>query len=199
MVTMPLPVAVAQWVMLLAFGLLLILAYRQLAYLLEVSARASGREGGLKLGTAAPAFSFSAASGSLGEFSVDGGLPVVLMFVNPRCRSCEDAVVALGRIQNQDPRGVRCAVVTTADPNAVSSIGAFQGSQFEVLYVEARVSWDLYKVPATPFVYGIDNQGQVACKGSASQFADLYQLLEPVLGHKDELHVLEGAGTEGAR
>jgi hypothetical protein len=52
------PVVVAEWSLLLAFGFMLIVLYRQFAYLLRLNAATDAHRSGLTLGETAPEFEY---------------------------------------------------------------------------------------------------------------------------------------------
>ncbi len=61
MIEVPVALLVAEWVLLLGLGAMVLLMYRQLAYLLGLSRAISGA-GGLKVGEQVPSFEYTAAS-----------------------------------------------------------------------------------------------------------------------------------------
>src|SRR5439155_6554240 len=94
MIEIPTALAIAQWVLLLGLAVLLVVAYRQLAYLMEVGQAASAH-GGLAAGAEAPPFYYEriAFGSDGGRASFDPrGAPSLLMFTDPACGSCEKAL-----------------------------------------------------------------------------------------------------------
>lgn len=97
---------VIQWLLLIGLGVLVMVMYRQLAYLLNLSG-AVKRGGGLDIGAAAPVFEYQSvqrlphAQPARGAFQPSGQLSLV-MFARPECVTCEKMVRALTRMTRRE-------------------------------------------------------------------------------------------------
>jgi hypothetical protein len=162
-------IIVAQWALLLGLGVLVVVMYRQLAYLLLLSRAASGH-GGLAVGERAPDFTYwpvhsMPSDGQPKEFRPDG-VPTLILFVNPGCGSCEVAVRNLEQVTRKVSQ-LRVLAVTDSDPEAVNAIDAFRETAVELIRVERTVPNELYRTYSTPYAYGIDASGAIRASGEA--------------------------------
>lgn len=210
MIEIPTALAIAQWVILLGLAVLLVVAYRQLAYLMEVGQAASAH-GGLAAGAEAPPFHYEriAFGSDGGRASFDPrGAPSLLMFTDPACGSCEKAlrtVEDLTRTRRED--GLRVLAVTSADQEVIEAISGFRDTTLELGRVDPSVQRRLYESYATPYFYAIRADGVVSDAGAAEseeQIAALLRVLdEPTTGHGHDHHhdheheALATATTEG--
>jgi thiol-disulfide isomerase/thioredoxin len=205
MIEIPTALAIAQWVVLFAFAVLLVVAFRQLAYLMEVGQAASAH-GGLAAGTEAPPFHYQRiALGSDGaRASFDPrGRPSLLMFTDPACGSCENALRTLERLaRSRDEDGIRVLAMTSADEQVIEVISSFRDTTLELGRVDPSVERRLYESYATPFFYAIDADGIVRDAGAAESEEAIVALFG-VLDHAHEHNhahdhqVLVTATTEG--
>ena len=95
--TIPLYLAVAQWALLFALGLLVFVMYRQLGRIYQATTKASAdTELGPAVDTMAASFEYTLLSdGTAQHFTPGGGRPSLLAFVDPTCPACEQLVSAL--------------------------------------------------------------------------------------------------------
>ena len=176
MITLPEWTVLVAWLLLCGLGALVILMYRQLAYLLKISHSSEARTGGLDLGDRAPSFTYRLVRGDQVDVETrtldPGRSPLLLMFTDPRCRSCETMIDALEEMADSDPyKAIRVLVVTDARREVVAALGSYSRTRLEVGRVSGSVAERLYRVPATPFAYGIDPVGVIQSKGAHAQLA----------------------------
>jgi hypothetical protein len=196
MVDVPLPVIVSMWVVLFLLCALVILSYRQLAYLLHLSSGGTPQSGGLDLGRAAPAFHLETISGAHHVLAFeDQPVPSLIMFADPRCAACDDAMAALRSVVSRLRPNLRVLIVTGEDPNIVSALGTFDNLPFMAGVVDESVVRGQYRVSATPFFIGVDSMGEVACQGSVTDASGIESLLDDLL-QRNRPHPV-GFGREG--
>lgn len=165
MIEVPVALLVAEWLLLLGLGAMVLLMYRQLAYLLGLSRAVSGG-GGLKVGEQVPGFEYTAASADGGgeerrAFSPQGA-QTVLMFTSPTCGSCQVALRNLEEVTRElRGNGLRVLVVTDAEPQVIQAVEAFRESPIPVARVTDDVPTRLFRTHTTPFLYAIADDGQV--------------------------------------
>jgi len=93
-VRIPVFLAVAQWMLLLALGLLVVVMYRQLG---RVLGQAKPAELGPRPGSNAARFGYARAGDqTVRQFTPGNGQAALVAFVDPTCPSCEQLVTALG-------------------------------------------------------------------------------------------------------
>ena len=200
MMRIPLFLVVAQWALLLALGLLVITAYRQLGRVLGKSRPAEGI--GPEIGSRPGRISYQRlsgpgdASGAGGHAPIDadatfvpgGGHPTMLAFVDPTCPSCEELVTALGTARDAGELGDTQVLLLTADPpDYVQISAAFRATQLELGRLLDRDELEPYRATATPLLVALDGWGVVRAAGTAARLAEVrayYQacLLGPPAG-----------------
>lgn len=167
--------------MLLALMVLLAIAYRQLAYLLNLGRTSVTQSAGINLGARAPDFNYLDGDGEARTFP-PSGVPAVLMFTDPRCSSCDEAVHALQAVSQKSlSRDVHILVATDTQPEVVRAIGAFDDVMLDIGFVTTNVALTQYKASVAPFLLTIDEAGIVLSKGSATDEAGIRKLLQPIL------------------
>lgn len=169
MIEVPIAVVITQWIVLFSLGVLVLVVYRQLAYLLQMS-RAATADGGPELGTKAPAFDYVRLGEDTRHRFEPGRAPAVLLFTDPGCGACDQALAALnqardsGRLNRLD--GLRTLIVTGADPLAVIASDSLRESSFETALVEHAATHRDYHITVTPLLIGIDSDGHVRAKAA---------------------------------
>lgn len=177
--TVPLSVVIAQWILLASLGILVVVFYRQLALLIDIGGTRSTRAG-LNVGSRAPEFEYVVANdhghrGSRREFSPREGWSV-LMFADPLCLTCEQALQALERaIQGQG--ATRALVLTTAPLSIVVATPTFGESAIEVGQIDRMVATDLYRTQTAPYFYVIGPDGLIRERGLANDEPGITRLL----------------------
>ena len=167
-VTLPTWVVVAQWILLFTLGGLVIVLYRQFAYVLSLRDVGTERDG-LPIGEKAPAFDllpFESGRDAPVRFDPVGHWSL-LMFADSGCESCSHAVTALGRLAPKLRQLSQVLVVTQSEPLRIAAVEAFAIALVPVGRVDAEVSERLYRTHVTPFAYEIDPEGIIRAKGAA--------------------------------
>lgn len=178
-VSVPMPVFIAQWVLLGGLVLLVTLVYRQLAYLMRLSDGVSSG-GGLELGTRAPGFEYRPARTPLMSTRTfePTGAASILLFADPACPSCERAVTGLASAVREAP--VRALVVTQASEEVIGDFETFRTTPLELVRAEHDLASRLYETAVTPCFYGIDQKGVIRAKAVTDRESDIRRLLEEV-------------------
>jgi hypothetical protein len=169
----PVFLAVAQWTLLLALGLLVIVMYRQLG-------RAYGRarqpaELGPAVGSRAAGFGYTrvndpgeAAGGRPRWLTLGDGQPVLLAFVDPTCPACEEVVAVLdAAAQAGQLAGLRTLLLISDPPSYLRISEVFQATRLEIGRPADRAELETYRVSATPLLVAIDGAGLVRSAGAA--------------------------------
>jgi hypothetical protein len=194
----PLYLAVAQWALLLALGLLVVTAYRQLGRVLgrakqpaelgppvdsrpgKIAYERISRPGGNGAGPAGPAGHTrdaghgAPADNAVHSFVPGGGQPALVAFVDPTCPSCEELVTVLGAAQDADELGGLRVLLLTADPPSYLQISAaFRATSLEIGRPLDRADLEPYRATGTPLLIAIDAAGVVRAAGSAIRIAEV--------------------------
>jgi hypothetical protein len=116
--------------------------------------------------------------GGAAQRFVPGGTPAVLLFTDPRCRSCQQAIANLEQVTAQQPSNdLRILAVTDGDPDLIAASDAFAGTTLPVGRVHRRVVTTDYRSHKTPLLYGIDATGVIRAKEPTSETAAVRRLL----------------------
>lgn len=179
MISVPMSLVVTQWVVLFALGGLVIVMYRQLAHLLELSGSAHD-PGGPDIGAQAPAFDYRhpSESAATNRLAPPGQGPIVLLFSDPWCGACDKALQAVETVTQRRPSSLRVLVVTDADDVAVAANDGLSRTPLEVAVVEGQVVTRDYGVTGTPLLLGVDANGVVQAKVSGSDEATVRRFLK---------------------
>lgn len=176
----PLFLVVAQWALLLALGLLVITAYRQLGRVLGPSRPAEGI--GPEVGSRPGRITYerlpnAAAAGQAGDvlaFVPGGGRVTLLAFVDPTCPSCEELVTALGTVRDAGELEDTQVLLLTADPpDYVQISAAFRATELELGRLLDRDELEPYRATATPLLVALDSWGVVRAAGTVARQADI--------------------------
>lgn len=199
MIEIPVALAIAAWAVLAALGFLVIVLYRQLAYLLNLG-RSTATGGGLPLGDRAPQFEYLIRDGGEqrpARFS-PGEAPTLLLFANPGCSSCETMLAAFDRAAGRGKnRGVRFVAFTDASPDEIAHFAAFANADVELGYVSQAVPTRLYRAAATPFLVALDQKGRVRDQGPLAHESDIRRAVRTLKegGHDRESELLARNGN----
>jgi hypothetical protein len=183
MTTLPTWVAVAQWVLLFALAGLLLVVYRQLAYLMNLK-RPVPRESSIPVGSEAPPFTYRAlVDGGLERrrfLPADGRSGHLLVFADPYCGSCERLLEVLAGLlpSLNGPAGPQLVVATDASPARVAGSSAFGRVPGAVAYIKSAVYAQSYRIEASPYLFAIDRGGIVRGHGTAESARDVRRLLD---------------------
>jgi hypothetical protein len=178
----PLYLAVAQWALLLALGLLVITAYRQLGRVLgrsrqpaELGPPVGGRPGPIAYQRiSGPAAAGERADDAVRSFVPGDGRPALVAFVDPTCPSCEQLVTALGAARDAGELGGLQVLLLTSDPPSYLQISAaFRATSLEVGRPLDRDDLESYRASATPLLVAIDAAGVARAAGTVIRLAEV--------------------------
>jgi hypothetical protein len=179
----PLFLAVAQWALLLALGLLVIIAYRQLGRVLSRSKQPA--ELGPAVGSRAGRLAYQrlrpggdqdqdTADAAPRSFDPGDGRPALVAFVDPTCPSCEELVTSLGAARASGQLGDSRILLLTSDPPGYLQISAaFRGTSLEIGRPLDHADVEAYRASATPLLVAIDGGGVVRSAGTAYRPAEV--------------------------
>jgi hypothetical protein len=192
-VQLPVAVVIAQWAVLLGLGFLVLVLYRQLAFLMDLKDRRHSLEeqtGGLADGAPVPSFDYQVyeGDGQRVESWLSGARgATVMLFGDPLCASCERALLALESLAKSGRlRGVDCLVVTSESPEIVAAVDAFRDSILPIAHVQKEVIVQAFNLKATPYLLFADAVGAVAASGPVHDEKTILQLLQHVTGSRTE-------------
>jgi hypothetical protein len=176
-VRIPVFLAVAQWMLLLALGLLVVVMYRQLG---RVLGQARPAALGPPVGSNAARFAYARADDqragdqTVRQFTPGNGQAALVAFVDPTCPSCEQLVAALGTAGRAgELAGLRVLLLMSDPPSYLRISDAFRSTSLEVGQAVARADLQAYSASATPLLVAIDGAGVVRSAGPAAQLADV--------------------------
>lgn len=176
----PLFLAVAQWTLLFALGLLVIVMYRQLA---RVMGGAEPAKAGPALGSRAASFPYARPGDDAVRYFTPGdGQAALLAFVDPTCPACEKLVAALGEAHRAgELDGLRVLLVTSEPPGYLQISEDFRTTALEIGRPVTRSDLDSYSASATPLLVAIDPAGLVRLAGHAMRPADVRAFIRACL------------------
>jgi len=166
MIRIPLYLAVAQWALLGALGVLVIVMFRQLGRLMIKPAEPG--ELGPRQGSRAAALSYlHPGQEAVHQLRPGDGQPLLLAFVDPTCPSCEELVAVLDAMQAAgELAGVRALLLISDPPSYLSISETFTATRIEIGRPASRDGLDYYRASATPLLVAIDGGGVVRAAGS---------------------------------
>lgn len=179
MISVPTWVVLAQWAMLGTCLVFVVVLFRQLAHLLNVSKTVEPRQAGPEVGSLAQDFAYTSLEGVSRRFVI-GGEPSLVMFADPGCASCEQALIWLEQIQRRAARGIRTLVATASPHEMVRAIDTFRTSSVEIGIVSRDVPAVAYRTQVTPFAVVIAGDGRVRAKGVPADEKTLRQMIRLV-------------------
>jgi hypothetical protein len=171
--TIPLYLAVAQWVLLLALGLLVIIMYRQLGRVFDKTKEAAAL--GPEVGKKAAEFGYERISDDTRHYVTPGdGQPSLVAFVDPTCPACEQLVDNLGiAMEAGDLAGFRVLLLTSDPPSYLQISDTFRTTRLEIGKVTTHGVREAYNALATPLLVAIDGDGKVRAAGSVRQLKEV--------------------------
>jgi hypothetical protein len=182
MLRIPLYLAIAQWVLLGALGVLVIVLFRQLGRLLNGTAKAA--ELGPVIGSRAAGLSYLRPGEQQPRQLIPGsGEPVLIAFVDPTCPSCEQLVLTLDQLQAAGDLTALRVLLLISDPASYLRISeAFSATELEIGRPSDPAGLDSYRVTGTPLLVAVDAAGTVAAAGSAIRAAEVSRYIQASLG-----------------
>lgn len=175
MAKIPLYLAVAQWALLGALGVLVVVMFRQLGQLLSGNAKA-GELGPPVGSTAVPLDYLRPGEVEIRTLTPADGQPVLVAFVDPTCPSCEELVSVLDAMRAAGELAAVRVLLLISDPVSYLQISAaFQASELEIGRPADPAGLAAYRVGATPLLVAIDAAGVVAAAGSTIRRAEVHR------------------------
>lgn len=183
MASIPLYLAVAQWALLGALGVLVIVMFRQLGRLLAGDAKA--RELGPPVGSLAVPLSYlRPGEADVCLFTPGGGQPALIAFVDPTCPSCEELVLVLDAMRAAGELAAVRVLLLISDPASYLRISeAFLASELEIGRPADPSGLDAYRATGTPLLVAVDAAGAVAAAGSTIRRAEVRRYRDACTGH----------------
>jgi hypothetical protein len=185
------PVLIAAGVLLVAviwLGLALIGAVREIAELrdrvdtLEASsASPSHLDGGLAVGTLAPAWSIATPGGGVASSSAFEGRRHLLVFADATCRACDDVVpelVAAAGRGSVPP----LAVIGRGDAGAIPEPWRAADVRVRIGSERGGEVSDAFGVDVSPFVFVVDEGGSVVARSGVATLDDVLRLVRNAEG-----------------
>jgi len=177
--TIPVYVAVAQWVLLLSLGMLVVLMFRQLGRQLAATEPAAL---GPAVGSRAAAIGYTRPGGGEEYFRPGGGTAALLAFAEPTCPACEELVAALNTAGAEGDLGPVRPLLLTSEPLSYLQIsGPFRDTSLPLGRVSDEAALRAYRVSATPLLVAIDGAGVVRAAGPAARPADVRAFVQACL------------------
>jgi hypothetical protein len=183
MIAIPIYLAVAQWVLLVALGILVVVMFRQLGGLLNGTVKAA--ELGPAVGSQASPLSYARlgdgepgggepGDGEPGDgehgrrrLTPGDGQPALVAFVDPTCPSCEQLVLTLDELLAADELAALRVLLLISDPASYLQISpAFSATALEIGRPADPADLPTYQVSGTPLLVAIDGNGTVMAAGS---------------------------------
>jgi len=182
MMRIPLYLVIAQWALLGALGILVIVLFRQLGRLLNGTAKAA--ELGPVTGSRAAALSYvRPGEQAPHQLRPGGGQPLLLAFVDPTCPSCEQLVLTLDQLRAAGELAGTDVLLLISDPVSYLQISdAFSGTGLEIGRPADPAGLEYYRVTATPLLVAVDAAGTVTAAGSAIRSAEVRRYVQACLG-----------------
>ncbi|HZO77575.1 MAG TPA: hypothetical protein VFB39_05985 [Solirubrobacteraceae bacterium] len=178
----PLYLAIAQWALLLALGLLVIGAYRQLGRVFA-GKRPAGALGPAP-GSSAKEFDYLRIRDNTNQIFVPAGNdgPALLGFVDPTCPACEELVENLSAADASGELAGFRTLLVMSDPPAYAEISpAFCSTAIEIGRPPTEAARQAYNAIATPLLIAIDGEGVIRAARTATERKDIRALIHTAL------------------
>lgn len=182
MARIPLYLAVAQWALLGALGVLVVVMFRQLGLLVKGTTKTG--ELGPPLRSQAPPLTYLRPGEQEARTLVPGrGQPALIAFVDPTCPSCEQLVLTLDAMAVAGELAAVRVLLLISDPASYLQISeAFSASKLEIGRPADPAGLAAYRAEATPLLVAVDGDGVVAASGSTVRRADVRRYRDACLG-----------------
>jgi hypothetical protein len=181
----PLFLVLAQWVLLFALAVLMIVMFRQLGWLLSKTGKPA--ELGPPVGSRAARISYLAVpGGEPGQLTPGDGQPALIAFVDPTCPACEQLVTSLDAAQAAgDLAGFAVLLLVSDPPRYLQISPAFTGSSLQIGRPASRAEVTSYRATGTPLLVAVDNMGIVRAAGPASRPAEVQASVQACLAGRE--------------
>ena len=169
----PVYLEIAQWALLFALGLLVVVLYRQLGRLMGNASKTP--ELGPAVGTMATPFRYrTLPAGMTAQFQPGGGQRSLVAFVDPTCPACEQLVTNLSALAaGGELAGTRILLLISDPPSYLSISGAFRDTTLQIGRPLSPEEVTGYRASGTPLLVAIDGGGMVRAAGVARQVPEI--------------------------
>ncbi|WP_161975219.1 peroxiredoxin family protein [Tengunoibacter tsumagoiensis] len=134
-------------------------------------------EGGLAIGEIAPSFAAQDGEGNNMQLAETDGRSRLLIFLQPGCSACANAIVLINALVERDPH-IALSVFGLADQDA-NKVYAEQSSLRVPLWTPSDTSCEkTYGIRAIPFAFVLDERRVIQAKGIVSHQLQFEQLLK---------------------
>lgn len=181
MIAIPEYLEVAQWALLGALGVLVVIMFRQLGRLLTGAAKSA--ELGPPVGRQAATLTYARPGDPAERRLTPGdGQPLLLAFVDPTCPSCEELVGVLGQLQAAgELASVRTLLLISDPPSYLQISDVFSSTGIEIGRPVRPAGLEDYRVSATPLLVAVDETGVVRAAGSVVRPAEVRAVAQSCL------------------
>lgn len=195
-IRIPVYLFAAQWALLAALAMFVVIMYRQLGRLLTRSDKAP--ELGPAVGGQAAALSYISTADRQERQLIPGeDGPALVAFADPTCPSCEQLVGVLGELASAGQLdGIRTLILISDPPSYLRISDVFSGSELEIGRPARSDGLDAYQVSATPLLVAIDASGVVRAAGSAVKTAEVRAFAEACWPAAPEAAGLSAGGRQ---
>ncbi len=206
MIRLPVVLVVAQWALLGGLAMLVLILYRQLAYLTHLRRTRDDAERAPARAQVGEAFPTDIQIRPYRQGSYAGfqplqarARPTILLFADPQCVACASRVEHFGRLGTLgELDGVAPLVLTDASQRELRLIAAFRDAGVPIAWVDGGLLSQL-GVEATPYYVTIGDDGRVLSRGVAETDLTLAMAARELAAHRDcASAVLPGGGAAGA-
>ena len=178
----PLYLAVSDWVVLFALGILVILMYRQLGRVFGPSQETPNL--GPAIGAHAESFEYTRVNDSTAHLFAPGqtARPALLAFVNPMCPTCELLVESLG-VANADGElsKLQTLLLISDPPEYLQISNAFSTTTLEIGRTQSEEVIRAYNATATPLLVAIDSSGTIRAARPAAELDHVRALAQAAI------------------
>jgi hypothetical protein len=182
MIRIPLYLAVAQWALLAALGLLVVVMFRQLGRLMAGNSQSSAELGPPVGNLAAPLTYVRPGEETMLRLTPGDGQPALVAFVDPTCPSCEELVSTLDAARDAgDLTDLRTLLLISDPPGYLQISDAFRSTGLEIGRPTGPDGVDSYRVSATPLLVAIDGAGVIRAAGPVTKNAQVRAYVQACL------------------
>ncbi len=168
---------IAQWALLLALSLLVIIMYRQLAKVF--GQQQPKTDHGPPVGTKAAAIEYVGLSDDAPGYFVPGVQPTIVAFVEPSCLGCEKLVTAINTADDiGELTGLRVLLLMSDPPKYIQISDAFKSTRQEIGRIMSRATVDAYGAVATPLLIAINASGIIQAAGPVNDISGVRSFIQ---------------------
>lgn len=178
MVILSISMALA-WSLLFVLAILVVLTFRQIAYLMGLDDAMNPHRAGLSIGRRVPTFRYrpfgGGTGGELRAFPTNGTASAVL-FADPGCGSCDIATQALATFARDEELPLNAFVFTEATERLLEAHPEFLVDGPIIGQVSRGTGLRVFECGVIPFMFFIDSDQIVRAKGAVASVADVRRL-----------------------